>query len=444
MRRPDKPLTVLVIGSGGREHALCWKLAQSAQVERIYCAPGNGGTATTTKVENVEIQVMDFLKIEQFCRDSKIDFVVVGPDNPLAEGIVDVLHEKCPDLRVFGPERVAATLEWSKAFAKEFMDSHEIPTARFLVCDSYEAGVKIVQENSWARVIKVDGLALGKGVFVCDTQDQALDALLAIFQGNSFGAAGSRVVIEEKLVGEEISLLTLFDGKRLVPLLPSQDHKRRFDRDQGPNTGGMGAYAPIDLFQARRAEIESLVLEPIEKALRDAAFDYNGVLYIGLMITDKPYVLEFNCRFGDPETQAILPLMTSDLLPLLWACTEGALDKVQVTWSSGASCCVIAAAETYPQGSSRGEAIDLGEYASSTSSVKVASSKNKDHVVVFQAGTKLVDGKLLTNGGRVLAVTGIGKDLEAARESAYKAIKKVHFASMAYRKDIAGRALASC
>lgn len=442
MRLPEKPLTILVIGSGGREHALCWKLAQSAHVEKIYCAPGNGGTATTTKVENVDIDAMDFRKLEEFCGDGVIDFVVVGPDNPLAEGIVDILHEKCPGLRVFGPNRAAAALEWSKAFAKEFMARYEIPTARFVVCDSYEAGVKVVEENSWARVIKVDGLALGKGVFVCDSQFQALDALLAIFKGNSFGAAGSRVVIEEKLVGEEISLLALFDGNKLVPLLPGQDHKRRFDRDQGPNTGGMGAYAPIDLFNKRRKEIEEFVLRPVEKALREAEFAYKGVLYIGLMMTDKPYVLEFNCRFGDPETQAILPLMSSDLLPVLWACTEGALDKVDITWSGKASCSVIACAETYPQGTSRGEIIDLGEYAHSIN--KSIKDISKSQTVIFQAGTKLVDGKLLTNGGRVLAVTGIGANLEAARENAYKAIKQVSFAGMAYRSDIAGRALASC
>src|SRR5262249_5776444 len=278
------------------------------------------------------------------------------------------------------------------------------------------------------------------GVFVCDTGGEALDALATIFREERFGAAGVAAVIEERLNGEEISLLALCDGKTLVPLVPSQDHKRRFDGDRGPNTGGMGAFAPVDLYHRCQADIDSKILAPIRRALESGKLTYKGVLYIGLMITGsgagqsrgafQPYVLEFNARFGDPETQAILPLLRSDLLPALWACTEGSLDQVSLQWESGAACCVVATAKDYPEGSSRGEPIDIGQLPAGA--------------LTFHAGTKLADERVLTNGGRVLAVTGTGASLEAARETAYSGIAKIKFASMDYRRDIAERAQAAC
>lgn len=430
-------LKVMVIGSGGREHALCWKLAQSDKVARIYCAPGNGGTARENKTENVDIAVMDFDGITSFCKNQKIDLVVVGPDDPIAAGLVD--HLEAEGIRAFGPNKKLARLESSKAFAKHFMVDHQMPTARFLVTDNSQDALDAVREHPWARVIKADGLALGKGVFVCDTEDEAVDAVHAIFRERRFGDAGKRVVMEEKISGEEMSLLLFCDGKRIVAMPPLQDHKRRFDGDRGPNTGGMGAFSPVELYRHCSKEIDQQVLEPLRRAMRARQFDYKGVLFIGLMIESKkletgrvyqPYVLEFNARFGDPETQAIMPLLESDLLEIIWACTEGHLHEVQPKWSKQSSCCVVAAAEQYPESSSRGEEIKLSQLPSGS--------------VVFHAGTKLDGSKLVTNGGRILAVTALGGDLEQASENAYIAIQNVSFPSIAYRKDIARRNSTAC
>ncbi|MBI4533141.1 MAG: phosphoribosylamine--glycine ligase [Candidatus Melainabacteria bacterium] len=436
-------MKVLVIGGGGREHALCWKLAQSPLAEAIYCTPGNGGTAKTPKVSNVNIDVMDFAQLCEFALGSAIDLVVVGPDNPLAGGIVDFLSNK--GLKVFGPTKESSRLEWSKAYAKDFMSAHGIPTARYAVCNSFEMGAEIVAESPWARVVKVDGLALGKGVFVCQTDEEVLEALSHIFHKQRFGQAGEKVILEERLHGLEVSLLAFCDGRRLVPLIPSQDHKQRFSDDRGPNTGGMGAYAPAEFYGHCQADVESKVLEPIQQALEAGDLVYQGILYVGLMLTRQscpndnpevppgpyqPYVLEFNARFGDPETQAILPLMTSDLLPVLWACTEGALNKVKIEWSSLCSCCVVACAKDYPEGISSGEPIVVGALP--------------DEVIVYHAGTKLTDGQLVTNGGRVLALTGLGSSMDLARERAYQALKAISFAGMDYRQDIGKRASHAC
>lgn len=445
---PDN-LKVLVVGSGGREHALCWKIAQSRSVDKIYCAPGNGGTASTDKTENVDISVMEFAQLSKFSREKQIDLVVIGPDDPLAMGIVD--HLSADGLRVFGPDKNAAQMEASKAHAKEFMSAHHLPTARYFVADNFDDAKELVLSHPWARVIKADGLALGKGVFVCedDNTDEAVDALTAIFKENRFGAAGQRVIIEEKLCGEEMSLMVFCDGKRLLPMPAARDHKRRFDADRGPNTGGMGAYAPADLFDRARDDIERQILEPIRKALTSGQLPFKGVLYIGLMLESRPpledddkkpsfqpYVLEFNARFGDPETQVVLPLMSSDLVPVLWHTPDGKLDEVTVTWSKQSACCVVACADTYPEKGSKGETIKI--------------SQLPDHAMVFQAGTKLdasADGadekKLVTAGGRVLCVTGLGADLDAAVEKAYEGLTEVSFKGMAWRKDIGRRAAAA-
>lgn len=439
----NSKINVMVVGGGGREHALCWKIAQSQFAGDIYCAPGNGGTAQDARISNVDLQVSDFAGLSEFALNKKIDFVVIGPDNPLADGIVDFMEAK--GLTVFGPKKEAAKLEWSKAHSKQFMLEHKIPTARFAVLHDFESAQKFIKENEWARVIKADGLALGKGVFVCSSENEAVDALTAIFKEGRFGEAGSTVVIEEKLIGEELSLLLLIDGKCVMPLSACQDHKRRFDGDKGPNTGGMGAYSPVRLFDRNKSLIEAQVIKPIEEALKNGSLDFKGMLFAGILVglpassdgaapaanTELiPYALEFNARFGDPETQALMPRLKSDILPLLWASAQGCLADEQLEWFDKASVCVVLSAENYPESSSKGKEIEVGHLP--------------DDACLFHAGTQLKDGKLLTNGGRVLALTALGDDIEAARENAYKAIKQVKFADMACRSDIALKEVGQC
>ncbi len=428
---PDHPLKILVVGSGGREHALCWKLAQSNHVEKVFCAPGNGGTAQEWKCENVPIGVMDFAGLEKFAIENKIDLSVIGPDNPLAEGIVDCLEKA--GLRVFGPNKEQSKLEWSKAHAKNFMDRLKLPTPRYVVCRSYEEAKQAARQNEWARVVKVDGLALGKGVFVCDTEAEVLAALEQIFSSKSFGTAGETILLEEKIIGEELSLLMLCDGKHLVQMAPCQDHKRRFDGDTGPNTGGMGAYSPVELYDRHRTQIEAQIVQPLEKALASGSLSFKGVLYAGIMVSDSgPLLLEFNARFGDPETQAMMPRLKSDLLEALWACTSGQLDQVTLQWSTDSSCCVVAVAQQYPTSSSRGEEI-----------ISTGSSE-KTGTVLFHAGTKYVDGKVVTDGGRVLAIVATAASMEQAAKNCYAVLKTVSFKGIDYRRDIARRAFKQC
>ena len=433
---PERHVKVLVIGSGGREHAICWKLAQSPRLESLYCAPGNGGTAMLAKTQNVALNVNDFAGIEKFACENQIDLIVVGPDNPLADGIVDTLEKS--GLRVFGPRQIGARLESSKAFAKDFMVRHGIPTARHFITGSHDDAIDFVRQNDWARVVKVDGLALGKGVFVCDSLTETLDALQIIFRENRFGESGKSVVIEERLYGQEMSLLMFCDGKTLSLMPPSQDHKRRFEGDRGPNTGGMGVFAPVDLYARCSQVVQEEVVAPLARALEKNSIAFKGVLYAGLLLVKendgeskyKPYVLEFNARFGDPETQAILPLLKSDILPVFWACTEQNLSSIDLEWSTGAACCVIACTESYPEGSSGGEEITL--------------APTDDRTIIFHAGTRLEGQKLVTAGGRVLGVTALGKDLNDAVDRAYESIKGVSFRNMAYRKDIGRRVLSEC
>ena len=425
MTMPSKPVSILVLGGGGRENALCWKLAQSPLCKTIYCAPGNGGTSKLDKVKNLALDILDFNTLKKFCLDQPIDLVVVGPEEPLAQGIVDVLE--ADGIRVFGPSREGACLEWSKSYAKQFMENEGIPTAKFAVVDSLEATEQAIKSN-WARVLKVDGLAAGKGVFVCADEKEAFEAAEKIFKQRAFGDAGSKVVIEEKLSGDEISLLALCDGVDLVPLLASQDHKRRFENDRGSNTGGMGAYAPVELYKRHEKDIEEQVLNPIRKAIKAGKLIFKGVLFIGLMVSDKPYVLEFNTRFGDPETQTIMPLLQSDLLEALWACTDKTLGKVKLEWTKNSSCCVCVVAESYPEGNSKGQKIALPEAI--------------EDAFIFHAGTKINDGTLVTNGGRVLNVVGVAPTMSEAIAAAYNTIPEIKFADMSYRRDIARRALA--
>lgn len=439
--RLEGKINILVVGGGGREHALCWKIAQSDKARKVFCAPGNGGTAADAHITNVDIPVTDFATLSDFAKNNSCDLVVIGPDNPLADGIVDFMQEK--GLTVFGPRKEEAKLEWSKAHSKQFMLDHKIPTARFAVMHDFETARKFVFENDWARVIKADGLALGKGVFVCDTEAEATEALSAIFKEGRFGAAGSTVVIEEKLIGEELSLLLLIDGNTVLPLSACQDHKRRFDADKGPNTGGMGAYSPVRLYDLHKDAIEQQLIKPIEAALKNGTMKFQGMLFAGILVgvthgsresktAPIPYILEFNARFGDPETQALMPRLKSDILPLLWASAQGSLAQEKIEWYDKASVCVVLSAQNYPESSSKDKVIEIGELPADA--------------FVFHAGTKLdADGKkLLTNGGRVLALTALGDSIEKARENAYKAIAQVKFEDMACRSDIALKEVGQC
>lgn len=419
-------LDVLVVGSGGREHALVWKIGKSPLVGRVYCAPGNGGTASESKSENVDIAVGEFDKLSQFALERKVGLVVIGPDNPLADGIVDHMHAH--GLKVFGPDKQAAKLEASKSYAKQKITELGIPTARFGVFKNKAEALQFASSNDWARVVKEDGLALGKGVVVCDSieeVEQALERMFPQSQDNNI------VVVEEKLAGEELSLFLVLDGKNSLTLAASQDHKRRLDGDKGPNTGGMGAYSPVPLYETNKQVIDEKVVHPIVEALVDGRLNYKGVLFIGIMMANGvPYVLEFNARFGDPETQALLPRLKSDIVPLLLASVEGTLPTVKLEWDSRFSCCVVACADIYPEGSSKGKPITLGPLPEDTH--------------LFQAGTTVKDGVITTNGGRVLSVVALDDEPQLAQEKAYQALRTVSFDGMDYRKDIAWRVATKC
>lgn len=425
---PEK-MKVLIVGGGGREHALAWKIAQSPLVEQVFCAPGNGGTALEAKCSNVDLSVMDFEGLVDFARSAAVSLTVIGPDNPLADGIVDQLESH--GLAVFGPRRESAKLESSKSYAKEIMVKLGIPTARYETFTNKADALAFAKANDWARIVKVDGLALGKGVFVCDEVADVEQALAEIFDGGQFGDAASIVLLEERLKGEELSFFLLCDGKTVLTLAPSQDHKRRFDGDRGPNTGGMGAYSPVPLCETMSEEIERRISVPLKEALKSGKLQYKGVLFIGLMVDDgTPYVLEFNARFGDPETQAILPRLKSDIVPALIACTNGTLDSITLDWDKRYSCCVVAAADVYPGGSSRGEKITFGQLPADS--------------FVFHAGTRTEGDTVVTNGGRVLSAIGLAKEAQEARDRAYEALASVKFKGMDYRKDIAGRVITQC
>lgn len=425
----SEKMKVLIVGGGGREHALAWKIAQSPLVEQVYCAPGNGGTAMEAKCSNVDIGVLDFKELAHLAQSAAVSLVVIGPDNPLAEGIVDELESH--GLAVFGPRQESARLESSKSYAKDVMVELGIPTARYEKFTSKADALSFAQANDWARVVKVDGLALGKGVFVCDTVADVEQSLAEIFDDEQFGDAGNTVLLEERLEGEELSFFLLCDGKTVLTLAASQDHKRRFDGDRGPNTGGMGAYSPVPLYDTMSAEIERRITVPLKEALKNGKLQYKGVLFIGLMVDDgTPYVLEFNARFGDPETQAIMPRLKSDIVPALVACTNGTLDSIKLDWDDCYSCCVVAAADAYPLGSSKGELISFGTLPADS--------------YVFHAGTRTEGDTVVTNGGRVLSAIGLAREAREARDRAYEAMQTIKFKGMDYRKDIAGRVITQC
>lgn len=421
-------MKVLVVGNGGREHAIAHKLLESSNIE-LFCAPGNGGTATLARCQNLPIGVDDFASIGQFSQANNIDLVVVGPEVPLALGITDYLQNL--GIKVFGPSRAGAQIEASKAWAKALMAESGIPTAIAAVFTDAAAACGYVEAGSIPIAIKADGLAAGKGVIIASTVEEAHKAINSIFQGQ-FGSAGKFVLVEEYLTGQEVSVLALTDGITIRPLLPAQDHKRIGDGDTGDNTGGMGAYAPAPLVTPQlMAKIEVDVLQKAIATLQKRNIDYRGVLYAGLMVSpDGEFkVLEFNCRFGDPETQAILPLLATPLEDLLLACVEKRLAQMPpIAWKPGAACCVVASAGGYPGEYNKGEVIS-----------GIKSAENLTNTYVFQAGTKQLDTQLVTDGGRVLGVTGIGENFERAISRAYAAINGIHFNGMYYRRDIGHR-----
>lgn len=413
-------LKVLIVGSGGREHALAWAIKKSPRAGQIFIAPGNAGTAQIGT--NVNIPADNLPKIVSFARDNAIDLVVVGPEVPLALGLVDVLQDA--GIRAFGPSAEAAKLEASKGFAKAFMTEMGIPTAKFGAFDDYHAALDFVNAFEGQMVIKADGLAAGKGVIVCDTVEQARDALHRMMLDDAFSGAGERVVIEERMTGKEVSLMAFSDGKHVSLLPPARDHKRIFDQDQGENTGGMGAFThPADVSPELIERIRREVVQPTIDGMAARGTPFVGVIYPGLMLTpDGPRVLEFNARFGDPETQAILPLLDTDLIEIMLACVEGRLDQIDIRWKLGACATIVAAAPGYP-----------GKYPKG---MPISGLEVVQNAIVFHAGTAQKDGQVVANGGRVLSISATGLTLDAAINAAYTELVKVRFEGMHYRRDI--------
>ena len=421
-------MKVLVVGSGGREHALVWKIAQSRRDAQIFTAPGNPGTAQHGR--NVEIAADDIPALVKFGRENQIDLTVVGPERPLIFGIVDEFQKA--GLRIFGPTGAGARLEGSKAFCKQLLRHHAVPTAEHRSFSRVQDARKYIKSRSDPLVVKASGEAQGKGVFVCSTQEEALEAVQKIMVERIFGAAGDEAVVEERLTGEEASILALVDGRNIYPLESAQDHKPIFDGDRGPNTGGMGAYSPAPLITLEiMAQIERDILVPTVHAMNYEGCPYNGILYAGMMITPGgPKVLEYNVRFGDPETQPILMMLKSDLVPLLMGAVDGKLDDVGLEWHEGAAVCVVMAAEGYP-----------GPYEKGREITGLQDAARMEDVCVFHAGTQLADGKVATSGGRVLCVTALGPTIPDAKIRAYEAVARIKFKGAHYRTDIADKCL---
>ena len=421
-------MKVLVLGSGGREHAIVWKLRQSPRVTKLYCAPGNGGIAADAECVAADLKSLDSLV--QLANKLTPDVTVVGPELPLTLGVVDEFQKR--GWPIFGPTRAAAQLESSKSFAKEFMQRHRIPTAKYSVCASREEVREALKLFHAPIVVKADGLAAGKGVVIAQTKDEAQRVAEEMLSGKMLGEAGSRVVLEECLQGDELSFLVMSDGERVVPLVASQDHKRVFDNDQGPNTGGMGAYSTDQIVDAQMREwLVTHVARPVIAGMRAEGAAYQGILYCGIMMTARgPMVLEFNCRFGDPETQPIMMRIKSDLLEAIEASIQGRVSEGDFHWSPEPAVCVVMASGGYPGAFEAGKIISGIEEADRLYGVKV-----------FHAGTNRRDGAYYTSGGRVLGVTARGKDLPDAVERAYDAVMKIRFDGMHYRKDIAARGL---
>jgi len=421
-------MKVLVIGGGGREHSLVWKIAQSPEVSKIFCAPGNPGISELA--ECIDITADQTSLLCEFAVEEDIELTVVGPEAPLVDGIVDVFSKH--NLKVFGPDQKAAILEDSKVFSKLLLRKHGIPTADFKCFDDHGQARHYILSRGAPIVVKADGLSKGKGVFVCKTNDEALLAIDSIMKDRVFGNAGDQVVIEECLIGEEVSLLAFTDGRTIVPMESSQDHKTVYDGDEGPNTGGMGAYSPVPIMTSELYRgVEKNILVPTVHAMNKEGRPYKGVIYIGLMITSAgPMVLEFNVRFGDPEAQVILTRMKSDIVPIMLATISGDLDNVDLEWLPQASVCVVMASGGYP-----------GQYDNGKEIKGLDSLKNQEGISVFHACTKSENEKIVTNGGRVLNVVACGRDIKEAQKKVYEAVSKISFDGAHYRRDIADKAI---
>ena len=416
-------MKVLVIGSGGREHALAWKCAQDNFVNHVYVCPGNAGTFLEDKVSNVNLDANNFKSIEDFCLEENIELVIIGPEQPLVEGLTDYLHSK--NIKAFGPSKNAAQLEGSKTFSKDFFVKYDIPTARYKSLIDYESSVNYLDEIDYPTVIKADGLAAGKGVIICQNKKEAVKALNSIFNDKAFGSAGNKVVIEEFLEGEEASFIAVVSKDKIIPLVTSQDHKAVGDGDVGLNTGGMGAYSPAPIVSDEiHQKILEQVMQPTMKGLIEEGSPYLGFLYAGLMIKNNEIkVLEFNCRFGDPETQPILLRLKSSLVNLCLAAINNTLDSYDIEWTKEHSCGVVIASKGYPENYESNKEIQIN-------------INDNNNTKLFHAGTKYEDNKILTSGGRVFCATALGVDLKAAQQNAYNLVDKVDFEGAFFRKDI--------
>ncbi len=416
-------MKVLVVGGGGREHTIVWKIAQSPSVDKIYCAPGNGGISELA--ECVDISATDKDAMVKFAKENNIDLVMVAPDDPLVLGMVDAMEAQ--GIRAFGPRANAAIIEGSKSFSKDLMKKYNIPTAAYEVFTDSESAIEYVKKGSFPAVIKADGLALGKGVIIAKDLEEAEAAIKDMIDGGKFGKSGSRVVIEEFLTGPEVSVLAFTDGKTVCPMVSAQDHKRAYDNDEGLNTGGMGTFSPSRLYdEAKQKECMENIFIPTIKAMAAEGRPFKGVLYFGLMMTPNGVkVIEYNCRFGDPETQVVLPRLKTDLVEIMNAVIDEKLDTINIEWDDNAAVCVVMASGGYPVSYEKGYEISGIEDANAM-----------DNVIVFHAGTKLVDGKYVNNGGRVLGVTAVAEDLDAAIKKSYEAVSKISWKDEFHRSDI--------
>ncbi|MBD8942045.1 MAG: phosphoribosylamine--glycine ligase [Clostridiales bacterium] len=420
-------MKVLIVGSGGREHAIAWKVAKSSKVDKIYCAPGNAGIAEIA--ECVDIGAMEFDKLVAFAKEKAIDLTIIGMDDPLVGGVVDEFEKA--GLRVFGPRKNAAILEGSKAFSKDLMKKYNIPTAAYETFDSAEKAMQYLETSKYPIVLKADGLALGKGVLICNTKEEAMDGVKTLMLDKQFGQAGNTIVVEEFMTGREVSVLSFVDGNTIKIMTSAQDHKRAKDGDKGLNTGGMGTFSPSPFYTKEVDEFcKKYIYQASVDAMKAEGREFKGIIFFGLMLTeDGPKVLEYNARFGDPETQVVLPRMKNDIVDVFEACIDGTLDKIELQFEDNAAVCVVLASDGYPVSYEKGfEIKGLDNF------------KDKDSYFVFHAGTKLSDGKIVTNGGRVLGVTATGRDLKEARANAYEATKWIDFDNKYMRNDI-GKAI---
>lgn len=425
-------MKILVIGGGGREHCLVWKISKSPLVEKIYAAPGNAGISEIAECIDIDISEKNFADILNLVEEREIDLTVVGPEAPLVDGIVDYFRLR--GHKIFGPNKAAAAMEGSKVFAKELLKKYGIPSAEGIIFkkEDYDKVVGYINKRkTFPLVIKADGLAAGKGVVIVDNKVQAVEAVKDCFERGKFGSSGDRIIIEDFLDGYEVSILCLCDGHSIVPMAPAQDYKRIFDNDRGKNTGGMGSYSPVPVVDENTyKEILSKIIFPTGDAMAKESIEYKGILYAGILVSDgKPYLLEYNCRFGDPETQVVLPRLKQDLVPLLLKCIDGKLDEKNLEWDENKCICVVAASEGYPESSSKGDVIRGLDYF-----------KGSDDIIVFHAGTKMEQGDVVTDGGRVLGVVSRASTFREVRKKVYEALGRIRFRGIQYRNDIAFKA----